>query len=146
MVTRPTVRGRSLVARPTAEQLHREHRAWLSEDALWRDQIRGWQQELKQAAADLKKIAKALDAHTKVLGRHASAIRLYEQTMLEHEHALVQAVKGGNGNAPSNMLPSHEAIALEHGVQRDQHERIKQRHHTVLAHLRVLSKALSEVE
>ncbi|MBX7166083.1 MAG: hypothetical protein K1X74_07010 [Pirellulales bacterium] len=146
MASKTTSRGRSIVVRPTPEQLHREHRAWLGEDALWRDQIRAWQSELKQSAADLKKVEKALDAHAKALARHAAAIRLYEQSMLEHEHLLVQAIKGGNGQVPPNLMPSHDAVAIEHSAQREQHERIKQRHHTVLAHLRVLSQALSNVE
>jgi hypothetical protein len=62
----------------------------------------------------------------------------------EHEHALAEFERGGPGDELLVMAKSHKENAEQHAQQREGHERLKKRHHTVVAHWSLLLKALTQ--
>ncbi|MGD9715396.1 MAG: hypothetical protein AB7V46_25585 [Thermomicrobiales bacterium] len=118
--------------------LHREHKRWMSENTMWRQDIAAWQRELKQARADLAEIEKALQTH-------AAAIRCYEQNMAEHEHALAEFERGQSGDKLLAMSASHEKEAKKHYQQRQAHERVKSYQHKLVGHCQALCKVISSM-
>jgi hypothetical protein len=124
--------------------MHGEHRHWESEINLWRDDLRAWQQELAKAEGEIKQLEKALADHGQALRLHGSALRLDEQEFEDHEHAIVEYEKGGEGEELLEMARRHSAQAVHHDRHRAAHEQLKRRHHNVITHWNVLLKALQE--
>jgi hypothetical protein len=124
--------------------MHNEHRLWESEISLWRDDLRAWQEELGKSQSEIKQLEKALEDHAHALRTHASTLRLQEQTFDGHEHAIVQYEQGGEGEELFQMARQHSDEAVRHAEHRQAHERLKRRHHDVIAHWNLLLKALRE--
>lgn len=124
------------------EKLHNDHKYCLSEYALWHDEIRAWQGEVEQALADLKRVESALRAHQRALQVHAAAVQLYGQEVLGEEHELATAER--RAAEPKTSGPAGGKCELEkHEKQRSDHERTKRVHHALIAHWRLLLKALT---
>jgi hypothetical protein len=124
--------------------MHDEHRYWESEISLWRDDLRSWQHELAKAEGEFKQLEKALTDHEHVLRTHASALRLEEQVSAQHEHSIAEFEKGGEGQELLEMARKHSGEADLHQTHRTAHERLKRRHHNIIAHWNALLKALHE--
>ncbi len=125
-------------------RMHREHQCWEKDISLWRDDLRVWQQELARAQGELKPLEKALEEHADVLRKHASSLRLEEESVGSHEHEIAEYEKGGEGDALFEMARKHSEEGVDHARHREVHEQLKRRHHTVIAHLNLLFKALGE--
>lgn len=128
--------------KPTS--MHSEHRYWENETSLWREDLHAWQQELAKAVGEVKHLEKALADHGHVLRLHGSALRLDEQEFENHEHAMVEFEKGGEGDELLEMARRHGGQATQHGKHRAKHEQLKRRHHNIIAHWNLLLKALRE--
>jgi septal ring factor EnvC (AmiA/AmiB activator) len=124
--------------------MHRDHREWNSEQICWRNDLRSWQHELANAREELKQIEAALKDHETTLQKHGSAVRLSEQEMDAHEHALTEFEQGGAGDELLAMIQKHRQEASLHAEQRAAHERLKRQHHAVVARLRHVLAAFSE--
>lgn len=124
--------------------MHREHKQWYSEQVCWRNDLRSWQHELLKAKEDLKQIELALTDHETTLQKHGSAIRLNEQEMDAHEHALAEYEQGAEGTQLLAMVEKHRQEALLHAEQRGVHERLKRQHHAVLTRLARVLQAFSQ--
>jgi hypothetical protein len=92
----------------------------------------------------LKNVKAALEEHDKALKAHAAAIRLHHQSLGKHEQALAEFEQGGTAEEPLTMAPEHQKEDARHGQQRNAHERIKKHHHTMIAQLNLVQKALSQ--
>ena len=125
--------------------MHSEHRYWENEIGLWRDDLRAWQHELAKAVSEFEQLEKALGDHGHMLRTHASALRLEEQTSQQHEHAIAEFEKGGEGEELFEMARRHSTEADLHQVHRAAHEELKRRHHNIISHWNTLLKALHEV-
>jgi septal ring factor EnvC (AmiA/AmiB activator) len=130
--------------KPTS--MHSEHRYWENEISLWRDDLRAWQHELAKAESEIKQLEKALIDHGHVLRTHASALRLSEQTSQQHERAIADFEKGGEGEELFELARKHSREAELHQVHRTAHEELKRRHHSIIAHWSTLLKALQGVD
>jgi hypothetical protein len=128
----------------THADMHHQSRFWQNEEALWRDDIRAWEEELTQTLAEAERLNAALSNHEKTLRSHAAAIRLHGQDEATHVHALAEYERGGLGADMLGLAHEHQEKINMHIRQRQAHERIKRRHHTVMAHWRLLLKALAE--
>ncbi len=122
--------------------MHRDHREWESENALWRDQLREWQRENEQAVAELNRAQQVFRNHERTLETHAAGIRLFGQACAEHEHDL--AAKAQAETPQACGMCGHEQEAIDHRREREIHERIKRRHHTLMAQLAMLMRSLTE--
>jgi hypothetical protein len=125
-------------------EMHGEHRQWLSDDALWRDELAIWQKEIDQALGGLTKLEEALREHGKGLQDHLETIAAEERKLRDHEHALADFERGGSGNELLLMARTHTETADKHVQQRQAHERLKKQHHTVRAYWSLLLKVLTQ--
>jgi hypothetical protein len=132
------------VTSATHIRMHGEHQCWEKDISLWRDDLRVWQQELSRAQGELKQLERALEEHANVLRKHASSLRLEEESIGPHEHEIAEYEKGGEGDALFEMARKHSEEGVDHARHREVHEQLKRRHHTVIAHLNLLLKALGE--
>jgi hypothetical protein len=132
------------MATVTHATMHHDHTQWLSENDMWRCDISAWQEEFRKAAADLKEIEATLKEHEKALQVHAAAIRLRGQELASHEHALAEYERGETGTELIPLAQAHDKEAAKHTQQHDAHERIKRHHHTVMAQVSMLHKAVAK--
>jgi hypothetical protein len=132
------------MATVTHTTMHSDHKQWLNENDMSRCDIAAWQKEFKKAAADLKAIESALQEHEESLQVHAAAIRLREQELAAHEHALVEYERGETGVELISLAQAHDKETAKHTQQHDAHERIKRHHHTVMAQVSMLHKAVAK--
>jgi hypothetical protein len=128
----------------THAEMHQQSRFWQNEEALWHDDIRAWEEELTQTLAEAERLQTALLNHQKGLRNHAAAIRLHGQDEATHAHALAEYERGNLGADLLGLAREHQEKINLHIRQRHAHERVKRRHHTVMAHWRLLLKALSD--
>jgi hypothetical protein len=122
--------------------MHSEHRFWESEICLWREDLRVWQQEIAKARGEIKQLEQAFEDHAHTLRIHASTLRLEEQTFEGHEHALAEYEKGGEGEDLLHLARDHSEEAVRHSGHRAEHEQLKRRHHTTIAHWNLLLKSI----
>jgi hypothetical protein len=123
--------------------MHTDHQQWTIDEALWEDEARIWRKEMDAALAELKKLETVLRGERAELDAHAQDIRGLRDTRASHEGALADYERGGGNGALIAMAKEHEREAEKHLQQRHAHERVKQHHHTVMAHWRLLFKALT---
>ncbi|HVX63053.1 MAG TPA: hypothetical protein VHC19_20695 [Pirellulales bacterium] len=128
----------------THNEMHSDHRLWDSEATLWEDDIQIWEGELNAALAEMKQLEEVLAEHRKGLESHAEAIRAARADRATHEHALAKYEHGETGEDLVVLAQKHEAEAEHRAELRQTHERVKRHHHTVMAHWRLLFKALSK--
>ncbi|HVW37617.1 MAG TPA: hypothetical protein VHB99_09945 [Pirellulales bacterium] len=123
-------------------EMHSDHRQWASEDSLWEDDVHMWQGELDQAAAEIKKLESAFAEHRKSLESHVQAIRDYRASAERHERSLAEYERGEKGEDLIALAQAHAKEAEKQRHRRETHERVKRHHHTMLAHWRLLCKAI----
>jgi len=123
-------------------ELHRDHLEWKTNNAFWRDELAVWQGELKQAGPMLERLQRILQEHASKLEVHAGSIGLAEEACDAHERCLVQAARVAT---PSKAAPGgeHFVETYDHAQQREMHESLKRRHHTLLARLSMLMHSLA---
>ena len=121
----------------TDPQVHGEHRQRQTDVALWRCDVGFWRQEARKALADLKRLEAALLEHTRALEDHADKLATREEVL--NAHAEFPADGDGQASAEGWILHvSHHHDATTHVRERDLHERIKRRHHTMMAYWSLL--------
>jgi hypothetical protein len=123
-------------------QMHREHKDWQSENALWRDQLREWEQQTAKATEELEFVRSVLVKHLESLERHAAAVRLYEQKSMEHEHEIATAVAGNSPEIPTRTDGKHFDEAADHHQVRLRHEALKRRHHELISRFSLLVQSM----
>lgn len=126
--------------------MHADHRRWLGDYAMWRDDVSVWQKELDQAFHQVKGLEGTFRAHREAMLDHLNAIATEGLTHSEHAQALAEFEQGGQGNGLLLMAKAHKKHASTHAKQQNAHERLKRYHHTLLAHLSSLLKAIREME
>jgi hypothetical protein len=125
--------------------MHRDHRAWLEDDAQWRDDVLLWERKTSQAVSALRSLEGDLLQHQELLRKHAAAIRLYEQDAIAHEKAVAELERASGGTLPASSAPEHDAEADVHARQALVHERLKHAHRALLARcLPLLESAKSQ--
>ena len=129
----------------TESQMHEDHLKWMSDRAMWRDDLRAWEEETAQAIADLQGLQAALAEHERALEKHAAAIRAYEQGEVARTHALIESKKQCNDEARQALMNAHARDRRHHLKLLANHEAIKQRHREALAHLRTLTKTACDL-
>lgn len=125
-------------------EMHTDHQQWTIEEALWEDEARVWLKDMDAALADLKQLQTVLIAERESLAGHAEAIASLQKKRAPHEYALADYERGGRGESLIDMATKHEKESEQHLHQRHAHERVKRHHYTLMAHWRLLFKALSK--
>jgi len=123
--------------------MHVEHLNWQTDVSLWKDELDLWRKELARASDDLRRAEQALEGLAQSLDRHTLQLLKEEQEVRRHERAIALDTEDGYGQLippPSN----HTAEADRHRKARDAHERLKRYHHTTLARMSLLLKAIAE--
>jgi septal ring factor EnvC (AmiA/AmiB activator) len=109
--------------------------------------VAGWwrpEDELKTAVSDLKRLESALRAQQATLEAHRRAVAAHERHLAGHEHALAEFERGAAANNDLlTMAKDHRQEVPRHAQQREAHERLKRRQHTLMAHWSLLLKALA---
>lgn len=126
--------------------MHGAHRQWSNDNALWRDEIALWQTEIKRLVEQLTAVKQALKRHQDEVRKHAAAVHLYQSSQDDHERALADYEAGGPGAPLVGLAKQHRQEQDKHQSQRALHERLKRRHHTLVAHWNLLLKSLTPVE
>jgi hypothetical protein len=124
----------------TNQDLHADHRLWLSDLSLWQDDLREWRDELGRALDDLREAEAALRAHAQGLDQHGVAMDQEAEGIRQHECGIALTERAGAGLTAG----PHEAQAARHPQRRDAHERLKRYHHTLIARVSLLLKAIRE--
>ena len=99
------------------QDLHTDHRAWPADRSLWQDNGGEGRAELGRALDDLREAAELLRAHAQEIDNHAVEL---------------DAEAG-----------PHDRRAARHPQRRAALERLKKYHHTVLARVSLLLKAIN---
>jgi chromosome segregation ATPase len=129
----------------THEDMHAEHGLWRGEIGLWNDEIAVWQEELNGALAELKRLEAVLREQQTNLEAHRQAVATHEQHLAAHERTLAAFERGGPaGNDLLTMAKGHGHEVPRHARRRNAHERLKRRHHALMAHWSPVLKALAE--
>ncbi len=124
--------------------MHGEHQQWLGDNGMWRDDLAIWQREIDQVLGELQTLEDASREVRKELQDHLRAIAAEEHGLKEHEHVLAELERGAAVDELEllHLAKQHRENADRHARQRQAHERLKERHHTVMAQWSVLLKAL----
>ncbi|HVK11432.1 MAG TPA: hypothetical protein VM597_21865 [Gemmataceae bacterium] len=120
------------------QDLHADHRAWLADLSLWQDDVREWRAELGRALDDLRAAEGLLRAHAQGIDEHAVELDAEEEAVRQHECGIVLVERAGGLEAGP-----HDDQAARHPRRREAHERLKKYHHTVLARVSLLLKAIT---
>jgi uncharacterized protein (DUF3084 family) len=121
--------------------MHEDHRNWLSEHSMWRQDLRSWQKQLADGLLQFEKLEEALDRQHQSLADHVKTIEEQEQSLLAHEHELASCERFGMGFLESLTL-KHLELGKEIVKTREEHERMKKFQHAVLAKLAELKKTI----
>lgn len=123
-------------------EMHQEHQQWDSEIKCWRADLHAWQLECKTAWEKLRELEAAIKKHEETLREHASSIRLDEDRIDTHEHALAEFESGGSGTDLPGFVPKHKQEADRQVEQSARHEDLKRRHHEFITHFEQIVKSL----
>jgi hypothetical protein len=125
--------------------MHNEHQHWLSDNAFWRDEVAVWQRELDDARQGLLRLEGVLRDHRSSLHDHLDTIAAEEHARQELQRTLAELGKGRSPEELEELLlaMNHKRNTGGHAQQRDVHEKLKKRHHTVMAHWSLLVRALT---
>jgi hypothetical protein len=113
--------------------MHEEHRSWTSELHQWHEDLRAWQQQVSAAGADLKSVQEAFEQLGHTLRLHASALRIEEEVVAEHEHALAAWEQGTKSADLPALSQSHTGERDRQAKLRGDHEQLKSRQHKLFA-------------
>jgi len=128
----------------THAEMHRDHKQWAAEIAMWHDDMTLWEQEYQKALAQLSPLETALRQYAEALRDHKERTRAHEERLKVHEHALGEFERG-NEIEDLKLLAlakAHRDEAERHARQRGIHERLKKHHYTMLAHWSLLFKQI----
>ena len=120
-----------------------EHRQWDYVHSTWRVDVERWQREHESALSQLAKLQEIIRLHGEALESHAQAIERHQQGLRDHGRAMSEyQSQGVDEPLQEKMASKHRKLAGQHKAQGDAHERIKEYHHTVMAHLTMLRTAI----
>jgi hypothetical protein len=124
-------------------EMHGEHRQWLSDAAMWGDDLDNWTRENDLALAGLEELERVLRDHGRELQRHRESITTEEQSLLGHGLALAKFEACREGDDLVRLARPHRERADGHAFQGRAHESLKKRHHMTMAYSALLIKALT---
>jgi hypothetical protein len=125
------------------QDMHADHRAWLSHLSLWQDDLDAWRKELRRATDDLRQAERVLEAHARALDQHTLDLTREEGEILAHERTLARP--GLPGRQDFGRRTAAHVTEADHHIQlQDAHERLKAYHHIVMARVAQLARALAE--
>lgn len=122
-------------------EMHREHRRWQTQNDMWRDDLANWEHEVEAALRALPTVEHILREHLDALRRHAAGIRMNEQDFSAHEHALCQYEHGETGEELIELAKGFDRSAGNISWQKEKHEKLKHRHHALMARWYLFSGA-----
>jgi hypothetical protein len=128
----------------THQEIHSQHREWLTDIAMWQDDLDLWRNEYHTALTDVARLEAALRASVRALNEHLEGVVAHNEHLAEHEH-LVGRFEHGDHIEELDLLTltkAHEQEAREHVRQAERHELIKKRHHALMAHWYLLLKEM----
>lgn len=126
----------------TYSQMHKDHTDWGREHAAWLDDLESWNGEYCRAMKDLSGLTESLCNHSRDLSKHARAIRNHEQVDVCHEHRLMRIERDALELAGQEAI--HNRQQFSEAELRDQHAKLKARHHKMMALLAQVRRWLTE--
>jgi hypothetical protein len=117
-----------------------EYQHWRIELAAWTCDVGSWRQEWQKALDDLKRLESALREREQTLQAHAEKLAGHEDFLAGLEHEAKDLPDGGAEECGTQSPGQQEAA--RHSRQRDAHERIKRRHHALMAYWSLLLETL----
>ena len=128
----------------TTETMHADHRHWQRAISMWHDDITQWNAQQQLALEKLEKAAVAIKAHAQSLAEHREAIADIACGVEFHEKNLAGELRDHcAADLDEALAERHSRHAEEMERQRLAHERLKHHHHTVMAQIALLSKAIN---
>lgn len=124
------------------EQMHHEHREWVSENDFRLDEVRNWQYELYQVKSELPRLQVSLENHERALAEQAVAVRAYKDRLGVEERILAMDQACCDEQSPPAARYAQE-VEL-HQKESERHERVKRHHRQVMKQWLKLMNALSE--
>jgi hypothetical protein len=128
----------------TNAKMHDDHRLWNSEHSMWMDDIQLWRNEHTKMLTEFQNVHELLQQHQVALESHCEAIQNHEKADGEHELELAGQESGAKPTIGDQMTKTHLSTAKCHAQQREDHERIKRHHHSVIARWSLLLKGMRE--
>jgi hypothetical protein len=124
----------------TPTQVHRDHREWTEERALWHDDVRVWEKEVDDLLAKLQRVEAALSEQKHNLRVHAAALRLYEEGNARCEHLLADCERYGNDERESLLAHAHEGEVQRQDRQRERHQELKVSQRLLMSEIRPFAR------
>jgi hypothetical protein len=115
-----------------------EHLQWHTTHKIWEGDTQSWLKESEDLKRRLEQALMDLEKHRQSLGLHVKTVEAHEARLLDHDRELRK-----DTDPPPDMKKPHQALRVLHARQYNLHEQIKKRHHTILAHVAILGKALA---
>jgi hypothetical protein len=117
-----------------------EDERWQGELQRWLEDSRRWQTEHLDALAELMTLEAEVLANGAALRRHSEAVKRQGRDSATPGDQFDTSSSAGRDD--SALIVAQERQAAEHTALRDEHERIKQYHDAVMAHLSTLKAAI----
>jgi hypothetical protein len=129
----------------THETMHRNHRDWLSDGALWRDEINLWLGESEYALANLMRLEGALRRLVQSIRAHQDGVNQHLVKVSVHERSLGEFEETGEGDSLGllTLAKAHKLEDADHALRSEAHERIKKEYLAVMAQWNMLLRELS---
>jgi hypothetical protein len=124
----------------TSTQVHRDHREWSDERAMWHDDVRVWEGEIDDLMAKIQRIEAALVEQRHNLQVHAASVRLYEEAGARSEHLLADCERHGNDERECVLAHAHEGEVQRQERQRERHEELKAAQRLLVIEVRPLAR------
>ncbi len=117
-------------------EVRSEHEQAQEEHATWLEEVERWVAEYEEAleAADPVTLSPELRGHREALPRHAAAIAAHEDVLERHERAIAAEERGVTA-ASEDYGDVHGLLHTRHEESREEHDRLGQRHRSVMAAL-----------
>ncbi len=119
-------------------ELHHDFQRWLSDQALWNDEIKLWEDEITASLAQVWRLSHALHRQRRDLRKHAQRIQQGVRALEGYEHLLAEYERGHTEGKDLDLLrlsQQHEEHERNHNEQREAHEQMKHRQRAMIAQL-----------
>lgn len=117
---------------PTTAGIQSDHQHWLREIERWEERLALWENEEGLLTRETARLQEIVNKHGAEIESHSSALKELKEEIAAVERQLAGA---HDGRSDRLLTELHAQTERKHAEQRELHERITRRHHTLIAQL-----------
>ncbi len=120
----------------SVSEMQADHRHWLREIERWENYVNVWAEQEKRLTEEYTRMIHAVDQHGAHIKQHARDIAELKATIVECERKMAST----DDEVTDELADQHEKGTARHHDQRDVHEKLKKKHHTLMAAMAVFQQ------